>query len=147
MKMLLLRSCLVGAGLFLAQSAFAGEFSVFCSYNNDNIQKCASVIADLVTDKFIAKYPISKYQIFVHSDIHSYSDGGFAAYAVAGVIPKDSAQFPARVFSNSNINGGSTKYSRVQLANTELETYRAAVKNLMEQCEISPACDVYTPRR
>lgn len=129
--------------LLTSQLAFAGGFSVFCSYKNDNLQKCANVVADIVTDKFVAKFPVAKFQIFVHSNIHSYTNGGYTAYAVAGVVPYGSAQFPVRTFSNSSTNGTDRRFTAVELANEELSVYRAAVTNLMEQCEISPSCDVY----
>ncbi|QDZ29349.1 hypothetical protein [Noviherbaspirillum sp. UKPF54] len=134
------------ASLLATQIAYAGDFNVACSYKNDNLQRCASVIADIVTDKFIAKFPATKYQIFVHSNIMSFTNGGYSAYAIAGVVPKNSGQFPMNRFANTNINGTDKKFSAVELANYELETYRSAVKSLMEQCEISPSCDVYIPR-
>jgi len=138
---------LTSSGLAFQSGALAGEFSVNCSYNNDNLQECANLVTDIVTDKFTAKFPATKYQIFVHSNVHSYTNGGYAAYAVAGVVPKRSGQFPKRAFSASNINRGNESFSRVQLAEKELETYRDAVRNLMEQCDISPTCDVYSPRK
>lgn len=132
------------AFLFSANLASAGEFSVACSYTNDNLQKCASAISDIVTDKFIEKFPATKYQIFVHSDILGFTDGGYSAYSISGVIPKNSAQFPLNRFSSTKINRSNKKFSAVELANVELETFRSAVNSLMEQCEISPTCDVYT---
>jgi len=128
------------------QLVHAGEFSVSCSYKNDNLQKCASVISDVVTDKFVAKYPAARYQIFVHSYIFGFTDGGYSAYAVAGVIPRNSGQFPLRTFSSTSINGTSNKFGAVDLAKYELDVYRSAAKSLMEQCEISANCDVYSPR-
>jgi hypothetical protein len=141
--------CVYLAAISLAatQQAFAGDFSVFCSYKNSNLEKCASVVSDVVTDKFVAKFPADKFQIFVHSNVMAFTDGGFSAYAVAGVIPKDSAQFPVRTFSSTQINGTERKFNQIELANVELETYRAVVRNLMENCEISPNCDVYTARK
>jgi len=137
----------VGAALLVAAAgAQAGEFAVSCQYKNDNLQKCASVVSDLVTDKFVAKFPANRFQIFIYSNIMDFSNGGYSAYAVAGVIPKGSGQFPIRRFANTSINGSDKRFSAVDLANTELEVYRAAVKALMDQCEISPACDVYVPR-
>lgn len=129
----------------LALPAMAGEFSVSCSFSNENLRQCATVINDLVTDKFLAKYPASRFQIFVHSNIVGFTSGGYGAYAVAGVIPAGSGRFPVHRFSSTNINGSNTKFSQIDLAKTELSTYRAAVRNLMERCEISPTCDVDTP--
>jgi hypothetical protein len=134
-------------GMVFSQGAAAGEFSVACSYTNENVKGCANKIADLVTDKFVAKFPAAEYQIFVHSDIHNYTDGGYAAYAVAGVVPKGLGQFPISKFASSNINGTNKMFTRIQLADQELKTFRKAVSNLMEQCEISPTCDVYVPRK
>lgn len=130
----------------LLPSAHAGEFSVFCTYSNQNLSKCANAISDLVTDKFIAKFPPSKYQIFMHSNIHSYTNGGYAAYAIAGVIPKGSAQFPVVRYSNTDINGSDKKFGAIALAEKELDVYRAAAKSLMDACELSPTCDVFTDR-
>lgn len=144
------RSCtrfsLLAALLLFQPVSQAGEFSVACTYKNKNLQECASVVADLVTDKFIARFPSSRYQIFVHSNIMSFTNGGFSAYAVSGVVPRNSGQFPVVRFSSTNINGSDKRFGAVELSNYELETYRAAVKNLMEECEISPDCDVYSPR-
>lgn len=125
------------------QNAVAGEFSVSCYFKNSNIAKCASVISDLVTDKFIARFPASKFQIFVFSDVHRYTNGGFAAYAVAGVIPRGSNQFPLQHFSSSLVNRGDKKFDALELSKFELEVYRSATKGLMDECEISPNCDVF----
>ena len=86
----------------------------------------------------------TKYQIFVHSSVVGFTNGGYGAYAVSGVIPAGSGRFPVHTFSNTNINGSDTRFSQIDLSKVELTTYRAAVQNLMEQCEISPTCDVYT---
>jgi len=98
MKNKLIQVALASAGLTFFQGAVAGQFSVFCSYQNDNIQECAEVVSNIVTDKFTARFPAKKYQIFVHSNIHSYTNGGYAAYAVTGVILKGSDQFPEKRF-------------------------------------------------
>lgn len=138
---------LTAISLVATKIAFAGDFSVSCSYKNDNLSKCASVLSDVVTDKFISKFPADKFQIFVHSNVMGFSDGGYSAYAVSGVIPKNSDQFPIRTFSSTNINGNDKKFNQIELATQELITYRSAVKSLMEQCEISPNCDVFTARK
>ena len=126
--------------------ACAGEFAVNCSYKNDNLKNCASKVSDIITDKFIAKFPVTRFQIFVHSNVHSYTNGGFSAYAVAGVVPKNSGQFPLNRFSSSNINGTDKIFSQIDLAKYELDTFRSAIKSLMDQCEVSPDCDVYDSR-
>lgn len=130
----------------VASYATAGEFKVSCSYKNDNLQGCATHIADLVSDKFIHRFPATKFAIFVHSDIGSFSNGGFSAYAVSGVIPGKSSEFPKRRFSNYSSNTLEKRFTAVELAELELKVFREAVRNLMEQCEISPNCDVYSPR-
>ncbi|MCP4348649.1 MAG: hypothetical protein GY795_24485 [Desulfobacterales bacterium] len=126
-----------------SQIVFAGKFSVSCSYKNDSLQKCASIISDIVTEKFTAKFPATHFQIFVHSSVMGFTNGGYSAYAIAGVIPKNSNQFPNRTFSSTSINGTVKKFTAIQLSNIEMETYRSAVQNFMDQCEISPNCDVY----
>lgn len=133
--------------LAVARPAFAGEFSVNCFYKNENLKKCASAVSDIVTDKFTRTYPNTRFEIFAHSNIIGFSNGGYSAYAVTGVIPKNSGEFPLSTFSSTNINGSDTRFNQIELANIELKVYRAAVQNLMEQCEISPNCDVYMARQ
>ena len=123
----------------------AGAFNLVCSYSSANLSACAEVVSDLVTDKFLAKFPNQTFSIFVHSDVHSYSSGGYVAYAVAGVVPKGLSQFPLRRFSSSTIERNQ-RGDALTLANVEKENFRDAVKQLMDQCEISPTCDIYTPR-
>lgn len=126
-------------------SVYAGAFNVVCSYSNDNLSACADVVSDIVTDKFLARFPNQTFSIFVHSDIHSYSNGGYVAYAVAGVVPKGSSQFPIRKFSSSTLER-QKRGDTLTLANVEKENFRDAVKQLMDQCEVSPNCEVYIPR-
>ena len=128
-----------------AAPAHAGAFNVMCSYNSENLSACADIVSDIVTDKFPAKFPNQAFTIFVHSDIHSYSAGGYVAYAVAGVVPKGSSQFPVLRFSSSKLER-QKRGDVLTLANVERENFRDAVKQLMDQCEVSPTCDIYIPR-
>ena len=140
---------LIAAALCLSAlhgAASAGEFSVFCSYKNDNLERCADAVSDIVTDKFTAKFPSSQYQIFLHSNIHHYTNGGFGAYAVAGVIPRGSAMFPVRTFSATSINGTDKNFGAIEQAGIERDVYRSAAKSLIDACEVSPSCDVYVKR-
>lgn len=141
----LVRACLASLAMVAMGPAVAAEFRVQCSYTNDNLRACASAVADIVTDKFTDKFPVARFEIFVHSHVTGFETGGFAAYAVAGVVPRASGQFPANRFLYSMMNGAPRRFSQIDLAKSELEVYRAAVKNLMDRCEISPECDVYVP--
>lgn len=84
--------------LSFALCGHAGEFNVVCSYTNENLKKCASIVSDVITDKFTTKFSTKKFSIFAYSDIHSYSNGGYAAYAVVGVVPRGSGEFPVKHF-------------------------------------------------
>jgi len=133
-------------GACLQISAYAGTFRVTCSYEAESLSACASVVSDLVTDKFIAKFPDSQFSIFVHSDMHSYSNGGYVAYALAGVVPTGSSQFPLRRFSATTMER-QKRADHVTRAAVERENFRDAVKQLMDKCELSPSCDVYSARK
>jgi hypothetical protein len=143
MKLSKFCSMALAALAIVAVPARAGDFNVFCSYTNENLQKCAAVVSDIVTDKFTQKFPATKFQVFVHSHMQAFTDGGYAAYAVAGVIPKGSGEFPDYRVSTTNIDGTSKMFSGVQLAEIEKSNYRSAVRALMEKCEISPSCEIY----
>lgn len=130
----------------VASYATAGEFRISCAYKNDNLQKCATVVADLVSDKFIKRFPATKFSIFVYSHISSFSNGGYSAHAVSGVIPGRSNEFPKGRFSVNDSDTSNKPFTEEELAEIELKIFRKVVQNLMEQCEISPNCDVYSPR-
>jgi hypothetical protein len=138
-------SIVLGSTLVASMPAEAGEFRVACSYKFDTLSRCADAIPDLVTDKYLAKFPAKKFSIFVHSDIHSYSNGGYVAYAVAGVVPTSSGQFPYKRFSATTMEK-EKRADQIKLAEAEKENFRDAVKQLMDSCEISPTCDVYSPK-
>ncbi len=132
------------SGILLAlPQAEAGEFRVSCSYKFDSLLRCADAVSDIVTEKYIAKFPAKKFTIFVHSNIHAYSNGGYVAYAVAGVVPTASDQFPRKRFSTTTMER-ERRATQIELAEVEKENFREAVKQLMDNCEISPNCDVYT---
>lgn len=133
----------VAVALLASLNAGAGQFSITCTYQNE-IDSCARLVSDLVTEKFVAKFPALRFSIFVHSNIHSYSNGGYAAYAVTGVIPKDSNQFPANRYATTTFDR-EKRLDTLELSWIEKENFRDAVKVLMDKCEISPTCDVYSP--
>lgn len=133
---------ITGSSLLTCMQVQAGEFNVSCSYKFDTLSRCGDVVSDIVTDKYLAKFPAKKFDIFVHSDIHSYSNGGYVAYAVAGVVPTATDQFPHKRFS-STIISKEKRADQIELAEVEKENFRIAVKQLMDSCEISPTCDIY----
>lgn len=49
------------AVLVVAQPVFTGEFYVSCSYGNENLKGCARQLTDIVANKFIAKFPASRF--------------------------------------------------------------------------------------
>ena len=131
---------------FCATGTADDKFSVACSIKNENLSRCALLVADIVTAKFTARFPSTSYEIFAHSNIQEFSNGGFSAYAIVGVIPRNSGQFPLRTYSSTTIDGSGKIYSLVELSEIELRVYRQAVSNMMERCEISPKCDIYKSR-
>jgi hypothetical protein len=137
-------SMIAGSTMLACFPAKAGEFRVACSYKFDTLSRCADAVSDIVTDKYLAKFPAKKFSIFVHSDIHSYSNGGYVAYAVAGVIPTSSDQFPHKRFSATTLEKAK-RADQIELAEVEKENFRDAVKQLMDSCEISPTFDIYIP--
>lgn len=141
----LFKSLATGALILVAAAAQAGPFRMVCSYQYESLSKCAEMTNDIVTERFTAKFPADRFTIFVHSDLHSYSNGGYVAYAVAGVVPTGSLQFPLRRYSTTTFER-ERRADHLRLAEVEKENFRDAVKQLMDKCDLSPTCDVYVPR-
>jgi hypothetical protein len=124
--------------------ANAGQFGTHCFHESDAIAKagCAHLLSDIVTDKFTAKYPATKFEIFVTSYSDKLTNGGYFAYAVAGVIPRSELDlFPKQRVNRMllEVNGDPTP---AQLGEQEEKAIRSAVGSLMKFCEALPTCDL-----
>jgi len=84
-----IKSTLLVVFLGICFPVLAGEFK--CHAFGDS--GCAHLINDVVTDKFIDKFPAKKYEIVVIYQFQIYSDGGGVGYAVAGVAPVLEGQY------------------------------------------------------
>lgn len=122
-----------------------GTFATTCAFEHLAPSRCTPSVADLVTAKFTRHFPAAQFELFLHAKTFSFSNGGYSAYGVAGVVPRDSGQFPARRLAATAIDTSERVPSVLELADLELGVVRQAVKNLMDQCELSPDCDLYRP--
>ena len=152
-----LRSLL--AGLLLAIPAAGTSAATaparnltFSAHCFSNVPKCSDSISDIVTEKFMARFPSDKWRIVIFSEAHHYSDGTAVAFSLAGVAPRTLAadgklftQFPANRFTRSFKTDGSVSTREVH--RLELQLLRSAVEDLMAECDRQPRCDVYTPQR
>lgn len=126
----------------LGFAASAGQFSAIGSGTGIDI---AENIADLVSDKFTNRYPVSQYSIHVIYDFQTYSDGGGVGFAVAGVVPraksKDWVYTPiGRYVVTQRFNGKAIgPKEKFQLT---VETIRLSVEHMMAECDASPKCDI-----
>lgn len=82
-------SSLVVAVAIASNLAVAGEFETK-NYGS----AAANDIADLVSDAFTKKYPSSKFEIFLYSESDQNSKGAPYCNAIAGVVIKNSNDFP-----------------------------------------------------
>jgi hypothetical protein len=118
----------------------AGEFNVVCHVFHKNMSQCAEPIVDIVTEKFTAKFPASKYSIWVYSNAMSFPNGEYVAWAEGAVIRRGSTNFPLTRTATSKIRRDNMSNSLLPVANLELEMFRTVVTRMMEQCEVSPTC-------
>ena len=88
------------AGLSLAiflSPAFAGTYDSVVYGPDPN--ESGSAIAYDVTNKFTAEFPHRKWQIFLYNDAGVTGNGAGFCYAIAGVVPRGSGEFPLRRFT------------------------------------------------
>jgi hypothetical protein len=138
----LVRCALVLALLACPVAARAGDFNTNCSYVTEALAPCGEVFADIVTDRFIERFPVERYEIFVFSNVETNQAGDLLAYAVAGVVLHGSNDFPRRRFQSSRVLAKGD-YTAGQLDEHELIVARDAVAWMMEKCGQTPSCEVF----
>lgn len=128
----------------LSFSVSAGEY--ICHAFGDT--GCAEHVTNVVTNKFTAKFPATKYKIVVIYDFQTYSDGGGVGFAAAGVAPHLKGQYsnrslvPTWRYNATTRIDNTRKLSPYDKTNEKIELIQRAVQNLMEECERSPNCDI-----
>lgn len=133
-----------GAICAAASRAYATtDFNVECRNNNAQVLNCSVLISDLVTEKFAQQFPADTYAIFLLSDVEAHAAGGYIAYAISGVVARGVQQFPLQRFTVTTTDRG-PKADERQLLVAEVETLRDAVRALMNSCDRSPTCDVFS---
>jgi len=69
--------------LFASVSSYAGNFAFTCHAD----VSCKDLFPDMVTDKFMEKFPNDQWAIFVIGRMSPFSDGAGVSYAEVGVVP------------------------------------------------------------
>lgn len=135
---------LVSLACISVSSFAAGSF--YCRAYGD--AGCSEHLGDVVTDKFIARFPDSKYEIVVVSNYEPYSNGGGVGFAIAGVSPRSAKSeygnfgfMPARRFIATQRNTGKA-IDPYQKTTFEVDLVRKAVQAMMEACDRDKNCDI-----
>jgi hypothetical protein len=131
--------------LLLATATSAATAGQFLAIGSGNGIELADAVADLVSDKFTARYPVSRYAIHVIYDFQGHGDAGGVGFAVAGVVPrvKDSDWVYApldRFVVTRRVDAG--RLSAHERQRLSVETIREAVAQMMQACASSPNCDI-----
>jgi hypothetical protein len=142
MKRILRIAAIIGLAS-VAISASAGQFHTLGSGTGIDI---ADNIKDLVSEKFTAKYPASKYTIHVIYDFQVYTDGGGVGFSVAGVVPRP--QKNDKWFYTPDLRFVSTRRVVGQSINSyekndmTIQVIRSSIEFLMAECDKLPKCDI-----
>lgn len=119
------------------------------SYGDTSISSCRTnagckeLFSDLVTEKFRARFPPDKWEIFVHADTYSFGDGKATSHAIVGVVPiarEKFAYFPNQ--TSTHIVTTPRISSAYDKQDVERKTIRRAVELLMAGCAERKNCDL-----
>lgn len=105
--------------------------------------ECKGLFNELVTDKFLARFPPDKWSIFVYADTYVFGDGKATSQAVVGVVPVSKekfAYFPNQ--TSSHIVTTPRLSSGYDKQDVERKTIRRAVEKLMASCNELKNCDL-----
>lgn len=133
------KTIVIGLLSIFSAYANAGEFRISCNTSVD----CNNLVNDLVSDKFINRYPAKKWEIYVLSDSLQYTNTGVSGMALVAVRPRRAdglSVVPERRFfyhmKNPSINNPHEKN------NFEREMIRAGVEYMMAECDSKPNCNI-----
>lgn len=132
-------SLIAAALAVFSTAASAGNFTYYC----DTEVSCKQLFNDLVTDKFIKKYPDTKWEIFVLTSMAHFSDSSASGSAIIGVRPlrKDDLNvLPTRMFHR---NGYREHLESTYDFNAfEKNLIRSGITDMMAKCDNTPNCDI-----
>src|SRR4051812_18917824 len=93
--------------------------------------ECKGLFSDLLTQKFLARFPSDKWEIFVYADTYPFGDGKATSQAVVGVVPIPKEKFiyfpnqtSSHIVTTPRLSGGYDKQDVVR------KTIRRAVEKL-----------------
>lgn len=131
--------------LAASQVAVAGTFNFKGTSETLTNADLDGKLGDLVTDKFIEKYPSKKWTIYVQTSTGNSNSNGSTLYFVSvGVAPKNlNGLQPAekswsRITHNNIVVNASLKDKKPLL----VKEVRLALQDMMDTCEKSPSCDI-----
>jgi hypothetical protein len=98
---------------------------------------------DLLTEKFLKRFPSGQWEIFVYADTYVFGDGKATSQAVVGVVPipkEKFGYFPNQ--TSSHIVTTPRLSSSYGKQDVERKTIRRAVEKLMASCDTVKNCDL-----
>ncbi|HEY8099531.1 MAG TPA: hypothetical protein VIF82_02165 [Burkholderiaceae bacterium] len=105
--------------------------------------ECKGLFNELVTDKFLERFPPDKWEIFVYADTYAFGDGKATSQAVVGVVPVSTGKFvyfpnqtSSHIVTTPRLSNGYDKQD------VERKTIRRAVEKLMASCNALKNCDL-----
>lgn len=104
---------------------------------------CAGLFNDLLTEKFLLRFPPEQWQVFVYADTYTFGDGKATSQAVVGVVPLSKerfAYFPNQ--TSSHIVTTPRLSSGYDKDDVERKTIRRAIEKLMTSCREQKNCDL-----
>lgn len=114
----------------------------FASTCRANVE-CKGLFNDLLTEKFLKRFPADQWAIFVYADTYVFGDGKATSQAVVGVVPiskEKFAYFPNQ--TSSHIVTTPRLSSAYGKQDVERKTIRRAVEKLMASCDAVKNCDL-----
>lgn len=133
------KTIVIGLLSILTAYANAGEFRYSCSTNVD----CNNLFTDLVSEKFMNRYPAKNWEIYVLSDSLQYTNAGASGVALVGVrryradglfvVPKQ--RYARHQYSPSVSNS-------YEQNDFERQMIRNALEVMMADCDSKPNCNI-----
>ncbi|MGZ3239864.1 MAG: hypothetical protein ACXWIN_02560 [Burkholderiaceae bacterium] len=105
--------------------------------------ECKGLFNELLTDKFLDRFPPDKWEIFVYADTYAFGDGKAISQAVVGVVPISKEKFVYFPNQTSSHIVTTPRLSKgYDQEDVERKTIRRAVEKLMASCNEQKNCDL-----
>lgn len=97
--------------------------------------ECGRLFQEVITPKFMAKYPAKSFELFVHAHTTNFKDGTKVIQVTTGVVRRGRNEFPGRRYNNAVILDPVRSHTPEYISASEIDAARRTIRVIMADLE------------